>query len=88
MNVLRFVLFLSLLLAPGSGTAAQRTEKPSILIILADDLGFADVGFNGGKTIKTPNLDRFAARGYQAHRFSGLPDVLANAGRVAHRSLA
>jgi hypothetical protein len=32
------------------------------LVIVADDLGFADVGFNGG-TIPTPNLDRLAATG-------------------------
>ena len=34
--------------------------QPNVLIIVADDLGFADVGFNGGKVIATPNLDRLA----------------------------
>ena len=35
--------------------------KPNVLILVADDLGCADVGFNGSKVIATPNLDRLAA---------------------------
>lgn len=38
-------------------------EKPNILYILADDMGYADAGFNGGKDIKTPNLDAIAKGG-------------------------
>ena len=37
--------------------------KPNILYILADDMGYADAGFNGGKDIKTPNLDGLAKAG-------------------------
>src|SRR5688572_25400258 len=47
--------------------------KPNILIIVADDLGFADVGFNGGKTIATPNLDRLAATGVRLTYFRACP---------------
>lgn len=44
--------------------AGFRTEaKPNILHIVADDLGWKDVGFNGAADIKTPNLDRLAAGG-------------------------
>jgi len=42
---------------------AAGPPKPNILYILADDLGYADVGFNGGKEIQTPNLDRIAKSG-------------------------
>lgn len=38
-------------------------EKPNILLILADDLGYEDLGFQGSPEIKSPNLDRLAANG-------------------------
>jgi arylsulfatase A-like enzyme len=41
--------------------AAER--KPNIIVIVADDLGYADLGFQGGRDIPTPNLDQLAARG-------------------------
>lgn len=43
--------------------AASGAVRPNIVFIIADDLGFADCGFNGGKQIKTPNLDKLAASG-------------------------
>ncbi len=44
-----------------SALAADR--KPNILVILADDMGYADLGFTGNKQIKTPHLDALAASG-------------------------
>lgn len=41
----------------------QATKQPNIVHIVADDLGWKDVGFNGCKDIKTPNLDKLAAEG-------------------------
>lgn len=38
-------------------------DKPNIIYILADDMGYADAGFNGGTEIKTPNLDKIATGG-------------------------
>jgi arylsulfatase A-like enzyme len=37
--------------------------QPNIVFLLIDDLGYADCGFNGGKQIKTPNIDRLAKSG-------------------------
>jgi arylsulfatase A len=38
-------------------------EKPNLVILLADDLGWSDIGFNGRKDWSTPHLDRMAAQG-------------------------
>ena len=40
-------------------------ERPNILLILADDLGYEDLGFQNSPEIKSPNLDRLAAGGIQ-----------------------
>ena len=44
------------------------SEKPHIVIFLADDLGWKDVGFHGSE-IETPNLDRLAQEGLELDRF-------------------
>lgn len=43
--------------------ATAKVRKPNILVIVADDLGYADLGFQGGKDIPTPHLDALAASG-------------------------
>ena len=44
-------------------THAQQNKNPNIIIIMTDDMGYADVGFNGCKDIPTPNIDRIATAG-------------------------
>lgn len=55
----------ALLALPGPGTAADR---PNIVYILADDLGWTDVGYHGSE-IRTPNIDRLAASGAKLEQF-------------------
>ncbi len=57
-----FVLLLVTLLLVSQSVFATTTNKPNILVILADDLGFSDLGCYGGE-IRTPNLDALAANG-------------------------
>lgn len=45
------------------------TMQPNIILLMADDLGWGDVGFNGNREIKTPNLDQMSREGIQFSRF-------------------
>lgn len=61
--------------ALGAQTDDDRTrQKPNVVLMMADDLGWGDVGFNGNSVIKTPQLDAMAAAGLKFNRFySGAP---------------
>lgn len=62
-------LFLVLLVSLGSATAAEPARRPNIVFLLADDLGYGDLGCYGCKDIQTPILDRLAARGVRFTNF-------------------
>ena len=53
---------------PSAGTAAA---KPNLVVILADDLGNADLGYRGSD-IKTPNIDKLATGGVRLESFYGM----------------
>lgn len=50
-------------------------RKPNIIVILADDLGYGDLGCNGSTHIRTPNLDRMAAEGARLTDFYASANV-------------
>jgi arylsulfatase A-like enzyme len=59
-----FTFFL-ILLAPTAlhAQGQKNARKPNILVIVADDLGYADIGIHGGKAVPTPNIDKLARSG-------------------------
>ncbi|WP_255443932.1 sulfatase [Robiginitalea sp. SC105] len=62
------VLFL-VLVCPGIAQTPARPEKPNIIILFADDLGYGDLGTYGHPTIRTPRLDQMAAEGQKWTNF-------------------
>ncbi len=50
-----------------------QAERPNVIVMVADDLGWADVGFHGNTEIDTPSLDRIANEGVQLDRFYTTP---------------
>ena len=50
-------------------------RQPNFIIILADDLGYGDLGCDGGKVIRTPNLDRMAEEGVRLTDFYASANV-------------
>jgi len=63
------VCFAALVLTAGSPASAQPSpQRPNIVYIVADDLGWKDVGFHGSD-IKTPNIDKLAETGARLEQF-------------------
>ena len=59
-----FVVSLGAITGLASCSSGQEeAQRPNILILLADDAGYADFGFMGATDIQTPNIDRLAAEG-------------------------
>ncbi|VGO17612.1 Arylsulfatase [Pontiella desulfatans] len=51
------------------GARAEADRQPNIILMMADDLGYGDTGFNGNTIIKTPNLDQMARDGVKLTHF-------------------
>ena len=54
---------LPLLLGVAIGTSAMAARKPNVIVIMADDLGYGDLGCYGATRVKTPHIDQLAAEG-------------------------
>src|SRR5580765_3200819 len=61
-------VFASALVMPALANGQEKKAKPNIVVILADDLGYSDIGCYGGE-IKTPNLDKLAKNGLRFTNF-------------------
>jgi len=73
MNARLLVALLILSLGVTRAQSAEKSVKPNIIFILADDLGFAEVSANGADHYKTPNLDALANEGVRFNHFYTAP---------------
>jgi len=72
LTVLTSILVVSLWIVASGCTETQR--PPNIILIMADDLGYNELGCYGQQKIKTPNIDRLAEKGMRFTQFySGSP---------------
>src|SRR5687768_18595023 len=72
--VLAMLLVGTGLVAGQERAAAREARPPNLVFILADDLGYAELGCYGQKKIRTPHLDRMASEGMRFTQFySGSP---------------
>ena len=67
MHLRASILLITILANCCTHAFAAGQPKPNILLIVADDLGWADVGWHGSK-LKTPHLDRLAHEGVELDR--------------------
>ena len=63
-----FVVAVTASAALASPPAASSAERPNFVLVMADDMGYSDIGCFGGE-IRTPNLDRLAANGVRFTHF-------------------
>jgi uncharacterized sulfatase len=61
--------------AAAAATPASAAQRPNIVLMLADDLGYGDLGCFGGKRIRTPHLDRMARQGARLTHFFSSANV-------------
>jgi arylsulfatase A len=65
----RAALAIALGLAPPAAAASAAAPRPNVVLILADDLGFGDLGSYGAADVRTPSLDRLAREGVRFTEF-------------------
>ena len=72
LRLLKVIIILACASCAFSSPVCASDEKPNIVYIVADDLGWKDVGFHGSD-IRTPNLDKLATNGVRLEQFYAQP---------------
>jgi Sulfatase len=62
-RVLAGTVILLAIACVGHQTRNGQTQRPNILLIVSDDVGYADIGMYGSRDIPTPNIDRIGREG-------------------------
>ena len=74
MNAIKSLLFCCAVILFAPDICAAEPRRPSIVLILCDDLGYAELGCYGQQKIRTPNIDRLASEGMRfTQYYSGSP---------------
>lgn len=66
---MRIEVYFFIILLGLTVSCSKKVDKPNVILIMADDLGWGDTGYNGSSIIKTPHLDKMASEGIQFNRF-------------------
>ena len=69
-NILFYFILSSLLLSCNNNL---ENRNPNVIIVITDDQGYGDIGYNGNKNIITPNLDKFASESLRFNNFHVSP---------------
>jgi arylsulfatase A-like enzyme len=72
---MKHILALTLFALTGSAVSLSAADKPNILLIFVDDMGYGDLGCYGSPVIRTPQLDRMAAEGLRFTDFYSASEV-------------
>ena len=73
-SIFIMLMLVSLLLSASCSREPETASRPNIILIMADDLGYAEIGAYGQELIETPNIDELASNGIRFTQFySGAP---------------
>ena len=61
--LLPLLLLFTCVASTSSVTSAADNDRPNVVVVMADDLGYGDIGCYGAKGLETPNIDRIASEG-------------------------